>query len=287
MWSRRRRRNGLTGRPREIASSRCPFADVWARAATAGLNETMKSLRGFIVGSVLLLAAAPLVVAQDEDASPAPNLNLRATDPMGRSEPSVVVPSESPSGNYPKPGTPLATPRPTASPAAVTATAAPSPAPRARTSASPTPAKASASPTPAKAPSPAAAAASGGKTNVAATIRDLEARWAAAIQAHDASVPQQLVASDYIGVNSAGRVVNKATLIAEMKRDKNNYDSAVNSGVTVRVHGNAAVAVGTTKQTGKTPDGTAFSYTYRWTDTWLERNGQWQCVASQSFLVTR
>ena len=88
-------------------------------------------------------------------------------------------------------------------------------------------------------------------------------------------------------MNSAGRVVNKATLLAEMRRDKNNYDSATNSGVTVRVHGNMAVAVGTTKQSGKTPAGEAFNYTYRWTDTWVERNGQWQCVASQSFLVTR
>ena len=258
----------------------------------------MTSLRVLIAGLVLL-AAAPFALAQDEDASPAPDLNLRATDPMNQTEPSVVVPSESSRGNYPKPGTPLATPRPTASPAsAVTATA--SPAARTRTSpsatpakasASPTPAKASASPTPAKAPSPAgpaaAAAASGGKTNVAATIRDLESRWAAAIQAHDTTVPQQLVAADYIGVNSAGRVVNKAALVAEMKRDKNNYDSAVNSGVTVRVNGNVAVAVGTTKQSGKDPSGKEFSYTYRWTDTWLERNGQWQCIASQSFLVTR
>ena len=115
----------------------------------------------------------------------------------------------------------------------------------------------------------------------------METRWVASIAAHDATVPQQLVAADYIGVNSAGRVVNKATLIADMKRDKNTYDSAVNSGVTVRVHGNAAVAVGTTRQVGKTPTGEAFTYTYRWTDTWLERNGQWQCVGSQSFLVTR
>lgn len=95
------------------------------------------------------------------------------------------------------------------------------------------------------------------------------------------------MAADYIGVNSAGRVVNKATLVGEMKRDKNTYDSAVNSGVTVRVHGNAAVAVGTTKQAGKDSTGKAFNYTYRWTDTWAERNGQWQCVASQSFVVTR
>ena len=100
-------------------------------------------------------------------------------------------------------------------------------------------------------------------------------------------MPQQLVAADYIGVNSTGRVVNKAALLSEMRRDKNSYDAATNSGVTVRVHGNMAVAVGTTKQTGKTPSGEAFDYTYRWTDTWLERNGQWQCVASQSFLVKR
>ena len=95
------------------------------------------------------------------------------------------------------------------------------------------------------------------------------------------------MAADYIGVNSVGRIVNKATLIAEMKRDKNTYDSAVNSGVTVRVHGNAAVAVGTTKQVGKDSSGKAFNYNYRWTDTWVERNGQWQCVASQSFVVAR
>lgn len=241
----------------------------------------MKTTSFLFAAFVIAAPLAPLLHAQDDDESPSPDLNLRATDPSVRSEPSVVVPSES-SRSYPKPGTPLSTPR--ASPS-LTASPAPS-------AAKP---RASASPTPANAPSPAAAAATpttasptaGGKTNVAAAIRNLETRWAASIAAHDATVPQQLVAADYIGVNSTGRVVNKATLIADMKRDKNTYDSAVNSGVTVRVHGNAAVAVGTTKQVGKTPAGEAFNYTYRWTDTWLERNGQWQCVGSQSFLVTR
>ncbi len=240
----------------------------------------------FAAITALIIATSVAAVAQEDDASPAPDLDLRATDPLGTSEPSVSVPSESTRSNYPKPGTPLATPRPSPSPAAAATTRATS---TTRTRTSPTP-----SPTPARGASPAATAATAAaplstatRGNVAATIRDLESRWAAAIQAHDVSVPQQLVAADYIGVNSAGRVVNKATLLAEMRRDKNNYDSAANSGVTVRVHGNMAVAVGTTKQSGKTPAGEAFNYTYRWTDTWLERNGQWQCVASQSFLVTR
>ena len=249
----------------------------------------MKSLR-LIVAGFICMAAASFAPAQEAEPSPTPDLDLRATDPLGQSEPTVVIPSES-SRDYPKPGTPLSTPRPTPSPAA---TAAPTSAPaRTRTSPSPSPTPTrAASPAATKSPTPAGgaaatAAAAAGKKNVAATIRDLEARWAAAIQTHDATVPQQLVAADYIGVNSAGRVVNKAALISEMKRDKNKYTSATNSGVTVRVHGNTAVAVGTTKQAGTDPRGKAFDYTYRWTDTWMERNGQWQCVASQSFLVTR
>ena len=240
----------------------------------------MKTMKYTVAAiTALVIATSVAAVAQEDDASPAPDLDLRATDPEGASEPSVSVPSESTRSNYPKPGTPLATPRPSPSPAAAAASRTSSPA-RPRTSPSP-------SPTRAASPAPAAPISTATRGNVAATIRDLESRWAAAIQAHDVTVPQQIVATDYIGVNSTGRVVNKAALLADMRRDKNSYDSAVNSGVTVRVHGNMAVAVGTTKQAGKTPTGEAFNYTYRWTDTWLERNGQWQCVASQSFLVTR
>ncbi len=57
---------------------------------------------------------------------------------------------------------------------------------------------------------------------------------------------------------------------------------ATSAGDDVRLHGNVAVAVGTTKQRGKDASGKEFSYVYRWTDTWVERNGKWQCVASQS-----
>lgn len=221
-----------------------------------------------------MLMTLPIAQAQeDEEAEETEKLGLRATDPTTRSEPTVTVPSESSSsGNYPRPGQPLVTPSPT--PAATPrATATPTRA------ASP---KKAASPTPAATATPAAT-----KGNIAATIKELENRWAAAIASHDVSVPQALVANDYIGVDSTGTVVNKNALIAGMRRDKNTYDSAVNSAMTVRVHGNAAVIVGTTKQAGKDPQGKQFNYTYRWTDTWVERNGQWQCVASQSFLVGR
>lgn len=240
----------------------------------------------FLALTILTFAVLPFVAAQEEEEKEEPSaqdLGLRATDPVGRTEPSVTIPSERSNSDYPKPGTPLNTPTPStaASPSpspANSSTKAASAAKKASPTPSPTPAaaaRASATPTPAP------------KGNVAAVIKESENRWAAAIAAHDTTVPQALVADNYIGVDSSGSVVNKAALIAGMKRDKNTYDSAVNSAMTVRIHGNAAVIVGTTKQAGKDKDGKAFNYTYRWTDTWVERNGQWQCVGSQSFLVAR
>lgn len=226
------------------------------------------------------LAFCPFVGAQEEEEAPsAQDLGLRATDPPSRTEPSVSVPSERPSSSFPRPGTPLISPTPFPSPAAARMS---SPAKAASPSK-----KTSPTPTPASASSPKPTAAPAAKTNVANVIKDSENRWAAAIASHDTSVPQTLVADNYIGVDSTGTVVNKAALIAGMKRDKNTYDSAVNSAMTVRVHGSAAVIVGTTKQAGKDKDGKPFNYTYRWTDTWAERNGQWQCVGSQSFLVAK
>jgi ketosteroid isomerase-like protein len=42
-----------------------------------------------------------------------------------------------------------------------------------------------------------------------------------------------------------------------------------------------AVVVGTAHEKGTGKDGKAFDRKLRFTDTWVERGGQWQCVASQ------
>ena len=110
----------------------------------------------------------------------------------------------------------------------------------------------------------------------------MENRWAAATSGHDIAAVQELLAGDYVGVTAGGNIVNKAGLLAELRRDKNTYESVANSRVDVRVHGTTAIVVGTTKQKGKDAAGKPFSYTYRWTDTWVQRDGVWRCVASQS-----
>jgi ketosteroid isomerase-like protein len=135
--------------------------------------------------------------------------------------------------------------------------------------------------TPKKEASPAAAKVPAKKVSVEAALKDNENRWEASYAAHDVSVAQSFVANDFIGVYWDGKVMSKSGMISEIKKDKDTYKSAVNEKLSVHTYGpGIAVVVGTAREKGTGKDGKAFDRTFRFTDTWVERNGQWQCVAS-------
>jgi hypothetical protein len=47
----------------------------------------------------------------------------------------------------------------------------------------------------------------------------------------------------------------------------------------VHVYGsNLATVCGTTTENGKGKDGKQFTRSYMWIDTWMERDGKWQCI---------
>ena len=105
---------------------------------------------------------------------------------------------------------------------------------------------------------------------------------------HDVSVIEQLVADDFVGTSSSGKVGNKTTMIAEARKDKNVYASAQSSEMNVHFFGpGVAVVTGIARESGKTPAGKAFSNAYRFTDTWMERNGEWQCVAAHAMALPK
>lgn len=123
---------------------------------------------------------------------------------------------------------------------------------------------------------------------MASKLKSLESHWEAALLTHDTSAIEKMVADDFIGTSSSGKTGDKATLLAEAKRDNNTYTSAVSSDMTVRTFGpNVAVVTGIAKETGKTKGGKSFSHTYRFTDTWVERNGEWQCVAAHAMAMPK
>jgi ketosteroid isomerase-like protein len=120
---------------------------------------------------------------------------------------------------------------------------------------------------------------------MAEELKAQEQRWEASFITHEVTVSEQLVADDFIGTSSSGKVGNKATMIAQARNDKNVYTSATSGDMIVRLFGpNVAVITGIARETGKTPTGKAFSHTYRFTDTWMERNGEWQCIAAHAMV---
>ena len=142
---------------------------------------------------------------------------------------------------------------------------------------------------PAKSASPAAAPKPGKKMSTEAALRDMENRWEEAIGKHDAATVETMVADDFVGVSSkpGAKVQNRRAMLADMKADKDTYTSTKNEKLDVRLFGSGfAVVVGTAREKGTGKDGKAFDRTYRFTDTWVDRNGKWQCVASQSSLAS-
>jgi ketosteroid isomerase-like protein len=212
---------------------------------------------------LIAVAATPFVLAQEETSTPAPEASPETTSPEKSSDPSVSVTTEK---------TASPTPKPDSSPAATKAS-------------SPAATKSKPSPTPASGASPAAVMPTKKSTHEA-TIRDIEDKWEAAVMRHDPSVAQAYLADDYRGISSRGKVMSKANVIAEIKKDTDTYTSAKNGKVDVRVFGGQfAVATGISMEAGKAKDGKDFKRSFRWTDTWVLRNGKWQCVASQAMQV--
>ena len=140
----------------------------------------------------------------------------------------------------------------------------------------------------ANSPSPAASPAAGKKMSVQAALKDNENRWQGAIGKHDMATVEAMVAADFAGVSSKGKFQNRRGLLAEMKGDKDTFASTKNEKLDVHNFGNGvAVVVGRAREKGTGKDGKAFDRTYLFTDTWMERAGQWQCIASQISLVSQ
>jgi ketosteroid isomerase-like protein len=114
----------------------------------------------------------------------------------------------------------------------------------------------------------------------------MESRWELAISKHDIATVESMMAPDFIGVSSKNKVGSRRSVLSEIKGDKDTYTLAKNEKLDVRMYGkDVAVIVGTAREKGTAKDGKVFDRTYRFTDTWMNRGGKWQCIASQVALL--
>jgi ketosteroid isomerase-like protein len=121
---------------------------------------------------------------------------------------------------------------------------------------------------------------------VAAQLKALETEWEASFNNPD--VIAKSLADDFVGTSPAGKRVTKKDLLREAKEDQSAPPKTIAHDLDVHFHGSdLAVVTGAAKQFNRNRAGQVVEHDFRFTDTWVERDGKWQCIASQSTLLRR
>ena len=117
------------------------------------------------------------------------------------------------------------------------------------------------------------------KTDVTAKIVALENKWTEAYKRHDVGSMSSMLADDFIITVEDGNTYSKAGYIAHSGDTSTDVEIAEMLELHVRVHGNVAIATGAYHEKGRSK-GKPYEYHDRFTDTWMNLDGQWLAVAS-------
>jgi uncharacterized protein (TIGR02246 family) len=113
----------------------------------------------------------------------------------------------------------------------------------------------------------------------------LESAWDQAEQNRDATALANLLADNLVYVDYDGSLSNKQQFLASIKSASVSSEQIKNEGVTVRLYNNnVAVSTGIYRDKG-VENGKPFQRRGRFTNVWINQNGAWQCIASQSTLI--
>jgi ketosteroid isomerase-like protein len=118
-------------------------------------------------------------------------------------------------------------------------------------------------------------------SGVTQALIDLENQWVKASRASDGAGVGALLADNFVGIDSEGKIESKADVIAKVTKAK--WVSQELSDMRVIPHGESAIVTGTWAGNGTDGTGKAVNAKERWGDTWVKTaSGKWQCVASIS-----
>lgn len=123
---------------------------------------------------------------------------------------------------------------------------------------------------------------------VATKLKSMENAWGDALlqKDHGVAVVTGFLADDFAGVNSKGKVQTKSSYLHEMAEET--ITGSTTDSMEVHAYGNnVATVCGTSTEKGTDKDGKAFSHHFGWVDTWMERDGKWQCIAEAGMLIPK
>ena len=113
-----------------------------------------------------------------------------------------------------------------------------------------------------------------------AALLQADADACRAFQDGNADALRQWLTEDFTLVDSRGNVTGLEQNLAEVAAREPYYDEFRNDGQRVRMYGaDTALVVGITHVRGKA-GGEPFAADFRYTDTWVRRDGRWRLAAS-------
>jgi ketosteroid isomerase-like protein len=109
----------------------------------------------------------------------------------------------------------------------------------------------------------------------------LEKLWNQAYKAGDAKALSSILDNSLVLVEDDGSLKTKAEFLATIKGPTANEEQVAPESLTVRVFGNTAIAIGVIGVKAKS-NGKSIIRRERFIDTWMNKNGNWICIATDA-----
>jgi ketosteroid isomerase-like protein len=112
----------------------------------------------------------------------------------------------------------------------------------------------------------------------------LENAWNEAVQQKDTVALDMLLGAELVYVDYDGKLMDKAQYVASVRSQAVHPARVVNEAMNVHVYGGFAVVNGVYREDGMKNE-KPYVLRERFTDTWVQREKGWVCVASHSTLI--
>jgi ketosteroid isomerase-like protein len=114
----------------------------------------------------------------------------------------------------------------------------------------------------------------------------MENLWNRAELDNDAPAVRLLLADDFVMTVAEGTTYNKAQIVASVADKSYRPEVLQSTDLVVHSYGNTAVVTGAYYEKG-VDKGKPWERRGRFTDTWMNLNGRWQCIASHFSIKPR
>ena len=127
---------------------------------------------------------------------------------------------------------------------------------------------------------------SAARPSVQATVFGLENEWTKALVRGDTAAFRRLTVPGFVYTED-NVVMTQDELVHAIATSTDRIESAGNEQMRLYEYHPVAVVTGILVIKGRNKTGAPFTNRYRFTDTWLYRNGKWQAIAAQDYLIPR